>query len=377
MRVRCPVRFPMRFPVRFPVRFNVSSAAAVLALVLALAGCGDDGGFGPVILDLGGSADDLGRDAASDGPDLVGTPALGQSCPGGISDCSGGLGCYAVATDPALPPQGYCTRSCVGDADCGAGAFCGPARAGARVCWLRCPPSGSCPDPRQICNRVLDGAFDLGQRACVPGNAAARDGSPCASFAGCNHDQSCLANPFEAPAGFCVTPGCKPGDSTTCASPAGQCLAIPSVPPSSVCLPGCTGDGDCRQAEGYTCGQLLPGFGPKVCQYRHPGLAGYPCQVDTDCGAGNTPWKCLTSMAEPGDLPGGYCSGVGCDPRRPNSCPYNSHCLVLAGAGKTNFCTADCLKDADCDSLRAGKKGYTCQGIDPGQPSLKGCLPRP
>ena len=337
--------------------------ALPLALVLCggLAGCGDD-------LASGGSNDlqppaDLSMPDLTPPidlapyPDLVPSLGVGLPCPGG-NECMAGLICLGPKLDPTLPPEGYCTKACMNDPDCGAGAFCGPPldKVG-NLCWLRCGPNDTCAQPKQVCSRRVGGFTDLVNKACVPGNAAARDGASCKSFGDCNRDQACIDNPFDFPGGYCVTFGCTVGDNNTCA-PGGTpaCLKADNI---NLCFAGCAGDGDCRINEGYKC--LQPPNSPvKICIFNNP-LGGH-CKMPKDC-AGGPPWSCIVDA----NLPNGYCTIVGCDTKMNTGCPSNGQCIDVGGG--TGVCLKECSGNGDC------AQGTTCKQVPTATGPAMACAP--
>ena len=94
---------------------------------------------------------------------LAGNEPLGGSCID-FTDCAGGLDCL---DDPAIP-DGYCSRECGGDNDCGAGGHCVRFEDGAQLCARSCLLQGDC-RAGYGCNskpRVDGGSRDV----CTPGN---------------------------------------------------------------------------------------------------------------------------------------------------------------------------------------------------------------
>ena len=159
---------------------------------------------------------------------------------------------------------------------------------------------------------------------------------------------------------------CTVGDNTTCAKGGNpQCVAI--APNFDICVGGCATDGDCRAAEGYVCYGAMPGKAG-VCVYPHAN-PGASCAKDTECGPAGSPWRCIK-----GPFTNGYCSGIGCNPADPRTCPLSSHCADPTPAKPLSgdeFCAKDCATDTECRSA----EGYTCKPFDPNNLSLKVCLP--
>jgi hypothetical protein len=334
-----------------------------------LAGCNDNGLASPdaaTAPDASSGADLLVLPDAGAQPDLP-PSSVGMPCPTG-NECPSGWLCLGQKIARSLPQDGYCTKSCMNDPDCGAGAFCGPPFLnGVNYCWTSCDANMQCAAPHRVCSRRLDGNFDLVKTACIPGNPNAKDGDPCVSFEDCNRSQACLVNPFESPGGLCLTIGCTIGDNTTCA-PGGnpQCIAVGGT--LNLCLAGCMANGDCRAAEGYVCQGAAP---PKsgLCLYPHAKI-GDACTKDTDCGLVGSPWHCLTGAP----FTNGYCSGIRCDPSDDRTCPTNAHCVdptPTTPQSGDEFCVKDCTTTADCRVA----DGYSCKPYDPNHPGMTACLP--
>lgn len=332
------------------------SRASLLVLLVAACGSGDPpsgddgGGTDGAAVDGTPAADASPPDAPppdASPPDAAPplTP-IGQPCPTG-TECPTMMGSICLDEDDGFPGEGYCSLGCTADADCGPGAFCSPdLGGGGRLCFAACGPAGTC-DAGRVCGQFLGGFLDLGQPACVPGNAAAIDGSACSGFFSCNADQGCISNPFSLPGGYCVTVGCTVGDDSTCA-PGGDGRCIPQGM-GGLCVDGCTTAADCRTAEGYTCVTAAPGT--QICLYPAAG-PGAPCTDATECGPAGSPWQCLTGAG----FPGGYCGATGCDPADEQTCPLDATCYdATPGAlDGTEFCGRNCTSNMDC------RMGYQC-----------------
>lgn len=325
-----------------------------IALLLMVSACG---GGTPGHQD-GGTSDAATTDAPPpidapppDAPPIDATPPnpLGLACPTG-TECPAGFTC--LDEGEGWPGEGYCTRGCLSDAECGANAFCSPDLGGGnRLCL---PDCSDCTAPGRVCTATLNGFLMLGGSACVPGNPTATDGIACNNFGDCNGAQACLNNPFDLPGGMCLTIGCTVGNDATCAPGGdGTCVMLGGGGATG-CVDQCTMGSDCRVAEGYTCVPLMSG--PSVCLYPHasPGVA---CTMSSMCGP--APWACLTGTA----FPGGSCGAMGCDPNDPSSCPFDATCYdptpgTLDG---TEYCAKNCASNAECRTPQ-----YTCQPSEPG-----------
>jgi hypothetical protein len=338
------------------------SLTCVLALTLAACGSSSTPGAGDGGHHDGGTADAPTIDATPpDAPPIDATPPnpLGMDCPTG-TECPAGFTCLDEAD--GFPGNGYCTRGCLDDAECGADAFCGPDLGGGRFCLPTC---ASCTASNRVCSPALNGFYQLPMPACIPGDPSAHDGHACNTFGDCNAHQACLDNPFDLPNGYCITTGCTVGDNTTCAT-GGDGVCIPLGGGGATgCLDGCTTTSDCRSTEGYTCDTVA--MGTNVCFYDHR-RPGNTCTTATDCGA--APWQCLTGTA----FPGGYCGFMGCDPADASTCPFNTTCYdpTPGSLDGTEYCARTCMVDSDCTGAAINHEhttGYTCQASQPGAPN--------
>src|SRR5262249_18394481 len=124
---------------------RLASCLCVCLFAVVLAGCGDDGGLPITSKDLTSEEampDMVVADDLATFPDLVPSLGVGMPCPNG-TECQMQMGmiCLGPRLDPTLPADGYCSRQCKNDQDCGANAFCGPPLGSAgNLCWLRCGP---------------------------------------------------------------------------------------------------------------------------------------------------------------------------------------------------------------------------------------------
>lgn len=155
-------------------------------------------------------------------------------------------------------PETYCSAGvcadafCAGFADCAAGHGCVPARAGldpgtsGGLCLADCFDQGDC-RAGEVCKNFED----FSQR-CAPEGVGAV-GARCGNHADCADTGVC----FPVPGGYCAAGGC--GADLPCGADAvcGQLLGF------DACLKRCSGDGDCRVAEGYSCQDV--GRGQRGC----------------------------------------------------------------------------------------------------------------
>jgi hypothetical protein len=350
----------------------------MLALA-ACAACGDNNGSG----DDDGDDDAPTIDAAVpiDGPppDAVDCPARGVGEVGGAcddhADCDSANGsadgfCYETGTlgTEILPPEGYCTLDdgsgtfCDTDADCGAGNVCATDTVNN---YKFCIPDCTCPQdvcpPNQACFDSFFG-IALDKQGCVPGNADAVDGDPCAGFYECN-DYSGCTNDFEFPGGVCARFGCTVGDDTTCHG--GHCIDVTGETPLSgtLCVDTCSNDNDCRTAEGYVC--FDPGAEPSYCRHPHAGDA---CDNAADCGGGL--WQCYGVTD---GFVGGYCAQEGC-PFGGTSMGCSSGTACANPSTGANYC-ADRCDASDVGTQGRCRTGYMCQDADGGTGVVGVCAP--
>ena len=347
--------------------------ALALLLVLPVAGCGDNRSVDQPI------------DAAAD-PDanIDAGPSIDASCPvrgagqvGGTcaidTDCNSAAGVddgYCLIGNQGnlvWPSAGYCVNqidTCTANS-CGAGNQCTTINdpLGAfRACLPACGTGAcACSDGQLCANSFVGSAFGAGQTACMPGNAAATDGSTCTQFAECAQDSLCQFDPAEFPSGQCARIGCVVGNDTTCAANGdGHCVNFAPLTSGfntgTVCVDSCDADTDCRQAEGYKC---FDGGGTTGKYCRHPQV-GDVCAVDTDCGDVAV-WRCS------GALPGGACTlrAVCPTPGAATGCTlFSSICWDGVTAGTPNMCVDRC---GGPENLPGGcRTGLTCRDVDPG-----------
>jgi hypothetical protein len=329
-----------------------------IALALGLGGCGEGGKSG----DAGASEDGSTVIDAAPQPDAMDFLSVyGMPC-ADDEDC--GLGGFCLDEDDEWPADGYCSKTgCLSDTACGAGAFCGDDN----NCYARCFSGDTCTLEGRICTQTIEGGGrDFGHEGCFPGEPAS-DGAPCVDFADCHPTQYCDAHPWNSPGGFCQTAMCTPGDDSTCNGD-GHCYEF--LAGSPVCVDVCETDGDCREAEGYTCyDSLNPDIGKYCAMLTQTGDA---CSA-ASCGA--APWECLTDASFTGaDLPGGYCGAL-CDPGDPSTCNQGQAvCHDPSGATGDEHCVRTCTLANEATVCRTGE-GYSCEDLDGGGiGTARGCI---
>ncbi|MCA9609805.1 MAG: hypothetical protein KC619_29605 [Myxococcales bacterium] len=270
--------------------------------LLALTACGSSHG-----VDAGGPESNYGDPC---GPDMP---------------CGGGLACV----ENELYPGGYCTSTCAGDTDCGAGATCDTST-DPRVCLADCATSADCRDGYQCwrgsCRPLCRGDSDCGGDLATCGTDGTCAGAECVVDGDCGAMQMCRA-------GACVerppVPDAGPGGSphgTPCARDdeceGGICLPAEL---GGVCSLACTQPEDCFvfPTEGG-CSALAEPGAPTVCVVSAPGAVGVgaSCTSDDDC---------LARICQDGQ-----CSEVCSDVAQ---CVPGTQCVELTreGAGGSTF----------------------------------------
>lgn len=319
---------------------NTVSASVGLLCIAAVA-CGGDRPPAPPAADAGPT------DAAVDSPvpTCPGFPAgaTGSRCASDADCLLDGAICFDEGEGYLV--DGYCTRACEADADCGGGAFCAelvgiqPGDAGPpeslRLCVARCCDGAACPDGL-LCQSIFAGFADIGGPGCMPGDPDARDGDACEGAFACNVDSVCLASP-ETPGGYCTTIGCTVGDDRTCAPGGDAVCGRTEDLDRGFCVDTCSSDADCRGAEGYRCEGLGAGG---VCA--HAQVAD-TCRADVDCGL--DPWVCRPAA----EFPGGHCT-VPCTAAE-DECGGRAICHEPAGGGTPS--ASPCARSAPTTARKA------------------------
>jgi hypothetical protein len=271
-------------------------------------------------------------------------------------------------------PDGYCSGSCMTNADCGEGgacqgAFAGIGGIGATLgrCVKSCTDSTECRDGYRCVNGLgmpvvaapdagapmNPGAGLLGGNTCAPVPATDKladgiVGSMCTADGDCG-DGRCMtmATTSTYPGGYCT----------------GSCLADSDCGAKGSCTPGlvggvgtcylsCASDADCDR-DGYRCRtsgtrmQCVPGAAPLP-----DGVVGNACTGDAQCGG--AAMSCGARLGR-NDAPGGYCT---------QRCVNSSDCGTCGvcvggmggfGAGAANgTCYKSCADTSGC------REGYTC-----------------
>jgi hypothetical protein len=265
------------------------------------------------------------------------------------------------------PAVGYCTNKvgvCVEDVDCGAGNVCATLQ-GASLCLRACAVADCVCPGDQLCANTL-GSDALDKDACLPGDAAAVDGDPCASFGDCSEGSACLVDgDLEYPGGQCMQVGCTLGNDATCTHGTDSKCVDPGLLPSVTgCVDGCAIDADCRIAEGYRC---VDAGGPTGRFCRHPQV-GDACAAVADCGPDVT-WSCLIGAS----FLGGMCTLDGACPTAGSStgCTSGSSVCTDPAAG-SNHCVDAC--PGPLETRSTCRMTYRCRDVDPGGTTVLGCV---
>ncbi len=216
-------------------------------------------------------------------------------------------------------PGGYCSRTCVSNADCPLGSTCsldpGDATGLSRICLAACASPGTAPAGCRagyVCEKK--GTSLDGTPVCTPGCAGPGD---CRGGASCDGRGFCCG-----PEGFACCEGTTCAAGNSCAS--GYCKANPPPPPP---------DGGALRSNGSACtagAECVNGLCSKQAASGSSACPGTPC------------W------------PGGYCTqqcnGGGCDPG--SSCsPY------FPPTGLVSLCLKNCTFDGGQGDCRAS---YIC-----------------
>jgi hypothetical protein len=269
-------------------------------------------------------------------------------------------------------PGGYCSTTCMTNADCGAGGTCSGAFAGigglgatAGRCLKSCSDRSDCRQGYRCVNALGmavmgdAGAQDptgglLGGSGCepIPATDKLADGivgSPCAEAADCGTGRCQKgAGTMMYPDGYC-TGSCL--ESADCGVN-GSCT-LPFGGGAGTCYLGCGADSECR--EGYRCRdngglmQCVPGAAPLAND-----VVGSPCSADADCGG--AVMSCATRLGN-SVAPEGYCSLSCIDD---SDCGSRGACIGGLGAalsgllGATGTCYEACSDGSEC------REGYTC-----------------
>ena len=265
-----------------------------------------------------------GRDECA--PAATGTRTVGAPCET-IADCAGGGGGECLRAEAVGIEGGYCTTSCVVDADCADGICQGRGTTGRGTCQTACATSADCLATQACADRDFDGRDECGARGegPVPQNGLCTNQLDC----GTGPDGFCLGG-ANFP-GYC-TANCRGDDDCVGAS---HCVALEGLG-TGYCLPDCP-----APCPGNSACVDFDGDGRRECGPRGSGttLLGLRCEAAGDC-AGGAGYFC----AYPDLVCTHFCSDDG-------DCGANGTCHV-------DTCRRRCDDDNDCDT------GLSCIDID-------------
>lgn len=337
---------------------------SLLISMVFVFGCGDNlkGESGGADAGGGGGVD-AGPDASTIQCDAPAAGAPGSACTDDAEcDSSDGAAdgrCLrGEKRNIDFPDSGYCVRMCgESDADCGEGTVCvAQADFPNAVCMAACCEGVACA-AGYACSTAIAGE-EIAGAACLPGDPAAADGTPCSSIGECDVDSECEPDQ-SGTTGQCSTSGCTEGDDTTCAPGGdGHCVDEGGDAPPH-CVDPCESSDDCATGDGQRCDD-----DSMICRHS---VIGDPCAADGECG--QAPWLCQT---EAEDWPGGYCS-IPCD----GSCPAGTVCANLSDIlhGGDPACVETCSGLAD--TCPRDGEGYQCLDVSTDGGSQFGCAPPP
>lgn len=264
-------------------------------------GAGGGGGSGG-----GGSAGGSGGGGTAGGGGAGGGAALGAlGAPCVVNNNCTSNYCQAIGFQ-----DGYCTVTCISQADCPSGSKCSrnPGGGGGNVCLNSCPTAGVAPGGCRtgyVCEKFQ----------------SSMDGTP-VCFPKCSSANNCVGGPLVCDGrGFCCgVNGAACCDNSTCDSP-------------NTCDPATK---HCKS---------LPPTG------RAPGE---PCTMPGNC-AGNTCVAELsnTTTCAPVCFSGGYCT-QNCDA---GVCPSGSSCSPYTFSTTGKWCVSDCVWDGGQGDCRTN---YVC-----------------
>lgn len=294
--------------------------------------------------------DEAGTDECA--PFANGAGMTGEPCDA-HSDCGGGMEGFCIRESSGWR-EGYCSRTCVVDSDCGSGRHCGfiPAGGGDGACVDNCASDADCRMDGYTCHNADEDAGGVDE--CAPAATGMGDiGDPCVGAWDCagGVDGRCLTEATGSLGGFCYEVECVTDTDCPANSHCGN--FGDAMDPVNICTPDCTTDADCR-ASGYACWDANED-GRDECWAAGTGTAavGDPCAGVYDCAGGE---RAVCVRRPRNDFNEGYCLLTGCTAggTGPASCPAGSHCSIAPMATE-GICVDSCGTDADCRT-----DGYRC-----------------
>jgi len=264
---------------------------------------------------------------ATDNDCAATTQPVGSACTSN-AECDSLPSETAICGDGEAYTAGYCTSTCVGNADCPGSNVCLDG-----FCFDACSSTGQCRTADNYSCFALGGAGT--PLVCGPGEFdpafGADTGGSCTDSGECksaaNQNKFCQT---EWPGGYCAST-CTA--DTDCQG-GGRCQG-------GFCMDSCTANLDCRGGTDYRCLDYF-GDGQRVCVPNNPTPFGAACTMNSDC----TPslvGAALCLLAED-DFPGGYCTS-GC--LGDEQCPAGTFCRIEPNA-PDGLCVPTCGTNADC-----------------------------
>jgi len=269
-----------------------------------------------------------------------------------------------------------CTRECLDDCDCPAGAFCAAVDDSLSVC---APGVSSCAAPEDGGSTPADGgsAVDAGPSGGGAGAACTEDadcgdvrsaGGTGPSPENRTVPQECWTEAASGfPGGLCSMTGCAMNFRRDPCPTDTACIGLGS---GSACLPTCDDSSDCRA--GWACRDDVDADGPaheKVCWFPCPGA---PCGDGFTCASDGT---CVEETEPPGPLDGCTSwSDWSCVDRSPSLCSCTCPAWPRAGAAPRIACelvsagavACSCTTGGDASERETGSVDVTAGGADCG-----------
>jgi hypothetical protein len=335
-------------------------------------GTGGGGNTGAGTMD-GGSSEDAGGGGGDPPlePGVVGKQCSSDAECGAAGECRDPLrgGTYVGQTLGASgPTDGYCSATCLTNADCGEGGICfGTGRRGGE-CRKACSEDDDCKRANYECASLNGPLVDpsSGEDVAVPQTCqplrtpvkfTTEVGQACSDDTDCNGGTCRVGNSF--PGGYCS--GSCNVDADCGAE--GLCL-LRLYGAGGSCYEACAVDTDCKR-DGMNYGCVDANDTTKVCAYEldplPDGVVGSACTGNAMCGNGT----CKTQL-ETVPAPGGYCSADNCE--EDAQCGAGGACVP---SRRSASCYKTCESDMDCRS------DYTCTTRGTTAKMARVCFPMP
>jgi hypothetical protein len=274
-----------------------------------------------------------GSGTSSDGGFTVGTACTRTA------DCSPGLVCYRTekpdgeAGPRNYLPDGYCTKNCAKDDDCGGD----PCLQG--YCMKGCSDDSQCERQGYKCwdGKACVANFDIG---------GACDGT-------CENGMTCADSTTDEAFGdgYC-TFSCE--NARDCPMWGGANCAAPSGGDDMYCLMACKNDTECRTEDSYGCRMVhidadLSGDSQDINFCAGADNIGAVCGTGAECSEGLDCWGTADTLFNDK-----ICSRA-CD--KDTSCPANAVCTADADG----FCARKCYRDEHCGTACPDESRDLCK----------------